>query len=84
MLAMFPGVQRKVVEEIQQVFGTVDSPVDYDSLNRLTYLDYIVKETMRLFPVLPVSARETTGEIEVGKSKKICQFSSSNFGLFSR
>jgi docosahexaenoic acid omega-hydroxylase len=67
MLAMFPEVQQKVVDEMKEVFGSVDAPIDFDSLNRLTYLDLVVKETMRLFPVLPVSARETTDEVEVGK-----------------
>jgi cytochrome P450 len=67
MLAMHPEVQQKAVDEIKEVFGTSDESIDYETLNRLTYLDYVVKETMRLFPVLPVSARETTAEVEVCK-----------------
>jgi cytochrome P450 len=65
MLAMFPEVQQKVFDEIKEVFESEDEPVTFDILNRMTYLECVVKETMRLFPVLPVSARMTTDEVEV-------------------
>jgi cytochrome P450 len=74
MLAMFPEIQQKVVDELKEVFGTADVPIDYDSLNRLTYLDLVIKETMRLFPVLPVSARKSTGDVEIGKHEKLVKF----------
>jgi cytochrome P450 len=66
MLAMHPEVQQKVVDEIKSVFGSSGAPIDYESLNQCKYLDFVVKETMRLFPVLPVSAREATEDIEAG------------------
>jgi cytochrome P450 len=67
MLAMHPEVQQKVVDEIKCVFGSSDAPIDYESLNECKYLDFVVKETMRLFPVLPASAREATEDIEAGE-----------------
>lgn len=66
MLAIHPEVQRKVLEELKEVFGSADTPVDYPSLNKLVYLDLVLKEVMRLFPVLPVSGRKSTGEFEIG------------------
>ena len=71
MLAMFPQVQQKVVDEMKEVFGDAETQIDYDSLNQLTYLDLVIKETMRLFPVLPVSARKSTGDVEVGRREKL-------------
>jgi cytochrome P450 len=68
MIAMHPEVQLKIVQELKEVFGTADAPVDYDSLNNLVYLDLVLKETMRLFPVLPVSARKSTDEFEIGET----------------
>jgi cytochrome P450 len=65
MLAMFPEVQQKVFDEIREVLPSEDEPLTFDSLNRMTYLEFVVKETMRLFPVLPVSARMTTDEVDV-------------------
>jgi cytochrome P450 family 4 len=67
MIALHPEVQEKIAQELKEVFGTVDAPVDYDSLNQLVYLDLVLKETMRLYPVLPVSARKSTDEFEIGK-----------------
>lgn len=68
MLAMHPLVQKLVTEELKEVYGSADTPIDYESLNRLSYLDLVVKETMRLFPVLPISARKTSDELQIGKS----------------
>lgn len=67
MLALHPEVQEKVVRELKEVYETADATIDYNSLSKLKYLDMIVKETMRLFPVLPLSARKTTEEFEIGK-----------------
>merc|ERR1712039_462807 len=43
-----PGVEAKVVEEIQHVVG--DGEVEPDHLNQLKYLDWCLKETLRLLP----------------------------------
>jgi len=67
MLAMHPEVQRKAVVELKEVFGSADARIDYDSMNNLIYLDMVIKETMRLFPVLPLSARKTSDEIQIGE-----------------
>lgn len=67
MLAMHPEVQQKVVHELKEVYGTDDATINYNSLSQLVYLDMVIKETMRLFPVLPVSARKSTDEFQIGK-----------------
>lgn len=69
MLAIYPEVQKKVVQEIKEVFGKEDDEINYSSLNNLVYLDMVFKEVMRLFPVLPVSARKSSEEIEIGNLK---------------
>ena len=66
MMAMHPDVQAKVVEEIQNVCTLNEMYLDPKKLNELTYLEMVIKETMRLFPVLPMIARETVGEVEIG------------------
>jgi cytochrome P450 len=68
MLALHPEIQDKVVRELKQVYGTADATINYNNLNSLTYLDMVVKETMRLFPVLPISARKVTDEFDIGES----------------
>lgn len=65
MLAMHKDVQAKVIEEIDSVVGINDRIEDYETLHKLTYIEMVIKETMRLFPVLPVVAREVTDDLEI-------------------
>ncbi|GAB0088656.1 hypothetical protein DMENIID0001_031190 [Sergentomyia squamirostris] len=65
MLAMHQEVQDKVVEELKKVFLDEKVPVDYDSIKQLTYLDMVVKETLRLYPVIPYIGRSTTKDIKL-------------------
>lgn len=66
MLAMHKDMQQKVFDEIDLVYSGTDGIADYESIHKLDYLDMVIKETMRLFPVLPITGRETEDEIELG------------------
>lgn len=65
MLAMHPKFQEKVVEELHQVFQTEDVEVTEKHLKQLVYLEYVINETMRLYPVVPMQTRQTTGDVEL-------------------
>ena len=66
MLAMHQDVQQKLFNEIDSICGAEkDLTFDNDFLQKFTYLDLIVKETIRLFPAGPIVARETSEEIEI-------------------
>lgn len=67
MLGIHQEVQQKASQELKEIYSSKEVEVTYDSLSKLTYLDMVIKETMRLFPVLPLSARETTGEFDIGE-----------------
>ena len=58
MLAMHPDVQLKLFEEISEF-----SSINFHDLPPLKYLDYVINEVMRLFPIFPLIPRETTEEI---------------------
>lgn len=50
MLAMHENVQRRIVEEINEVFGEhKDLITDYEKLSELKYVEMVIKETLRLF-----------------------------------
>ena len=65
MLALHPDVQEKVVQEIEDVFDSVDQETDNDMLNNMPYLDMVIKETLRLFPSAPLILREASKNVEL-------------------
>uniref|UniRef100_A0A336K3Q0 CSON009732 protein n=1 Tax=Culicoides sonorensis TaxID=179676 RepID=A0A336K3Q0_CULSO len=65
MLAMNPDIDKKVYEDISD-FYKVGDQLDYDTVKKMTYLDMVVKETMRLFPVSPVTMRESLADTHIG------------------
>lgn len=60
MLALHQEIQEKVVAELHEVFGEQDSVVTFDDLSKLTYLEMVVKESLRHYPVGPFIARKTS------------------------
>lgn len=49
LMAINPETQQKAYEEVTSVFGSVDE-ICYDKLNELTYVEAVIKESLRLFP----------------------------------
>ena len=66
MLAIHQDVQDKVLEEIRLLFDTKDEEVDQEKLNQMPYTEMVLKETMRLFPVLALTARTATSDVQLG------------------
>ncbi|XP_058060858.1 cytochrome P450 4C1-like [Anopheles bellator] len=64
MLAIHQEVQAKVYEEIVDVLAGC-SEVLNDHLPRLSYMEMVLKETMRLYPVGPLIARQCTHDTQI-------------------
>ena len=67
MLAIHQDVQRRVYEEMVTVVGSSFGEVENDHLAQLTYMEMVMKETMRLFPVGPIIARQCTDDLKICK-----------------
>lgn len=65
-LAIHPEIQERAVEELREVFFSENVEIDYEQLKKLNYLEMIIKETLRLCPSVPVIARHTLSEIDIG------------------
>ncbi|XP_075970994.1 cytochrome P450 4d2-like [Anticarsia gemmatalis] len=63
MLAKHPDVQEKVYQELREVFGDSDRPVTAEDLPRLKYLDAVLRETLRLYPPVPVIVRHVHKDV---------------------
>jgi cytochrome P450/NADPH-cytochrome P450 reductase len=68
ILATHPDVEEKVLAEIDQVSGgDPDYDLQYDDLAKLTYTTQVIKETMRIYPPMPVSIRRSRKDGMLGR-----------------
>ncbi|XP_017054590.1 cytochrome P450 4d1 isoform X1 [Drosophila ficusphila] len=65
-IATHPEAQSKCFEEVRSVVGQDKStPVTYDLLNQLHYVDLCVKETLRMYPSVPLLGRKVLEDCEI-------------------
>ena len=65
-LLKHPNVMKKVQEEVRKVVGK-KSKVDVDDISKMEYFKCVIKETLRLHPVVPLLVpRETTASVKLG------------------
>ncbi|KAG5311951.1 CP4C1 protein, partial [Pseudoatta argentina] len=70
MMANFSEIQEKAYEELLEIYGTETpklAPVKYEDLQHMHYLDCIIKETLRLFPTIPIIGRKLTEDLKMGE-----------------
>lgn len=68
LLSRHPHIQQKVLQEISDVMGeNVEKRITMRELQDLKYLEAVIKETLRLYPSVPIIARYTDKDVEVGK-----------------
>ncbi|KAI6223100.1 hypothetical protein M3Y99_01461300 [Aphelenchoides fujianensis] len=63
-LACHPECQRRVIEEVDRVFGDSDRDCTTEDLKELKYLGQCVKEALRLYPPVPFFSRKVKRDFE--------------------
>ncbi|XP_060801165.1 cytochrome P450 4C1-like [Amyelois transitella] len=58
LLAKYPDVQEKLYREIQDVIKDPERPLEASDLPKLKYLDAVVRESLRLYPPVPLIIRK--------------------------
>ena len=71
-LARHPDVQEQVVQELNGVFGDDDRIPSLSDLRRLKYLEQCIKETLRLYPSVPLISRTLTEDAKLGTAACSC------------
>ncbi|XP_056136776.1 cytochrome P450 4V2 [Lampris incognitus] len=69
LLGSHPEVQRKVQQELQEVFGESERPINMEDLKKLRYLECVIKESLRMFPSVPFFARSLCEDCEINGFK---------------
>lgn len=70
-IAKYPEIQLKARKEVDDVFGMIDNePVTLAKLNELTYLELVIKESLRMYPSVPIIARLATEDIVLSESHR--------------
>ncbi|XP_055679589.1 probable cytochrome P450 313b1 [Lutzomyia longipalpis] len=66
-MAMFPEYQERIFEEIKTTLPNLQDYVEYEDLNKCEFLDRFIKETLRLFPSLPLIVRSVEKATKIGQ-----------------
>ncbi|GJQ68161.1 hypothetical protein Trydic_g16817 [Trypoxylus dichotomus] len=66
-LALHQSVQEKVYLELETIFGDSDRPTDAKDLQNMKYLEQCIKETMRLYPAVPIISRKLSEDVVLGE-----------------
>ncbi|XP_037559555.1 cytochrome P450 4V2 [Dermacentor silvarum] len=68
LLGNHPEVQAKVHEEIDSIFADdMERDVTIEDVKQLKYMECVVKESMRLYPPVPLIARNVDEDMQVGE-----------------
>ncbi|XP_037819762.1 cytochrome P450 4d8 [Lucilia sericata] len=70
LLARYPQVQNKVVAEIHKVFGENSTKsITLQDLNEMKYMECVIKESLRLYPPIPIIGRQIMEDFKCKHSR---------------
>lgn len=72
-LALNPDVQERLRVEVLAVLKRNNQKLTYDSVQEMPYLDQVVAETLRKYPILPHLLRRSTKEYQIPDSNLILE-----------
>ena len=64
-ISQHPDIEQRVIQEAQEVLNGRETP-DYSDLGKLTYIDCVIKETLRLHPPVAALTRASNDDFELG------------------
>jgi cytochrome P450 len=64
-----PEVKKKIQKEVDPLFETPTRKLQPDDLNKLAYLEAVIKEASRLFPQIPINFKTAEHDDEIGGVK---------------
>ncbi|XP_037030522.1 cytochrome P450 4g15 [Bradysia coprophila] len=71
MMGIHQDIQQKVVEELHGIFGESDRPATFQDTLEMKYLERCLMETLRLFPPVPLIARQMKEDLKLASGDYI-------------
>lgn len=71
LMGVHPHIQDKVVQELDEIFGDSDRPATFADTLEMKYLERCLMETLRLYPPVPIIARELKQDVTLRKKRFI-------------
>ncbi|XP_077297022.1 cytochrome P450 4g15 [Arctopsyche grandis] len=68
LMGVHQSIQDKVIEELDQIFGDSDRPATFQDTLEMKYLERCLMETLRMYPPVPVIARELKEDVRLKSS----------------
>lgn len=66
---MHSEIQQKCYNEIRDVYGMDKNQCStLNALNQLSYLELVIKESLRLYPSVPIISRIASDDVQLSKS----------------
>lgn len=72
MMGIHQEIQDRVIQELDDIFGDSDRPATFADTLEMKYLERCLLETLRMYPPVPVIARQLKQDLKLGKPKKNC------------
>ena len=67
LLGLYPSVQKRVTDELESIFGEqIDRDITFADLQKMHYLECVIKESLRLFPPIPMINRQLVIDLKIG------------------
>lgn len=67
LLAIYPDTQEKLFEEIHSILPDQKMDITQEDIKNMPYLDALIKEALRFFPVVPVLTRSLKEDMCLGE-----------------
>ncbi|KAF5284528.1 hypothetical protein FQR65_LT13513 [Abscondita terminalis] len=71
MMGIHPDIQEKVIKEMDEIFGDSDRPATFADTLEMKYLERCLLETLRMYPPVPVIARQLKQNVKLANGDYI-------------
>lgn len=68
MMGVHPEIQAGVIREMDEIFGDSDRPATFADTLEMKYLERVLLETLRMYPPVPLIAREIKKDVKLASS----------------